>query len=613
MFHATPSPRPSTRRTAFHTLAAAAATLAFAVPSTASTTGVTQHAAKDPRIAVPGSRPAGANQHPLAGTSLSPYYSATGLVTLSIDALGTNDPAGGEIRVNKPSDSATVRAAYLMAASTGFCSCGIGTGEVSLAGNPITWDLGIPNTIFSNNYIADVTGIVAGIVNPAPAGLTNLHVDETNTLDVDGEILAVVFDDPTLTQNFTAVVFFGAQNVLGDDFAITLADPADPTNPDYKLDLSLGISYSYQTDQVQVQFSLVDVDGQRMTSSAGGQDDGQAENGALITAGGIGDSNANPADPNAPPADDRYDDELYDLRPFVNTGDTLINLHTINPSNDDNIMFAGLVVSGAAVVGEGVVLTPIAATNPVGSVHTVTATLVTDLGDPITGREVDFAVLTGPNAGTNGSVTSDLNGQAQFSYTGLVVGEDTIQASFLNEQSLRIYSNIVTKDWTLFTAFCFGDNKGFPCPCGNNGAPGNGCANSDHPGGANFFASGVASIANDSLVLTCKDQHASSLTLFWQGDTQIDPIQHGDGIRCVSGLRRLYRAKNQHEDTVSAPPGTGQDENASVSQRSAALGDPLSAGATRYYFATYRDPVDFACVFPATMNDSNAIAIIWVP
>jgi len=350
-----------------------------------------------------------------------------------------------------------------------------------------------------------------------------------------------------------------------------------------------------------------------MTSSAGGEDDGEQANGALITAGGIGDSNTNPPDPNGDPTSARYDDELYDLKPFVNTGDTLINVHTINPSNDDNIMFAGLLVSGAAVVGEGAILTPVSATNPVGSSHTVTATLVTDLGDPIVGRNVDFDVLTGPNAGTNGSAITDINGQATFTYTGYVVGTDTIQASFLNSQNVTIYSNIVTKDWTLFTAFCFGDSKGSPCPCGNNGSPGNGCANSDHPGGANFFASGVASISTDTMVLTCKDQHASSLTLFWQGDTQISPISHGDGLRCVSGLRRLYRAKNQHEDTVSAPPGTGSDEAVSVSQRSANLGDPLSPGSTRYYFATYRDPVEFACPFPATVNDSNAIAIIWTP
>ena len=603
------SHRPSTWRPALHTLAAAAAAFGFALPTAASS--VVQHAQR-PRLEVPGTMPAGANHHQLGTTALSPYYSATGLVNLSIDAIGTNDPNGGDVQVDKPAATATVRAAYLMAASRGGCGCGIANGDVALAGNPITWDATVPNSIFANNYIADVTAIVAPIVDPAPVGLVNIHVNETFTTDVDGEILAVVFDNPTLTKNFTAVIFFGAQNIAGDDFAITLADPAAPLDPDYKLDMSLGITFGFQSSTVTNQVSLVDVNGQRMTSSAGGQDDGADENGALITAGGIGDSNANPADPNAPPTDDRYDDELYDLKPFVNTGDTLINVHTINPSNDDNIMFAGLLVSGAAVVGEGAILTPISATNPVGAPHTVTAALVTDLGDPIVGRNVDFNVLSGPNAGVSGSGITDVNGEATFTYTSFLVGLDTIQASFLNSQNVTVYSNTVTKTWELFVAFCFGDGKG-ACPCANNGSPGNGCANSDHPGGANFFATGVASIANDTLLLTCKDQHASSLTLFWQGDFTIPPITHGDGIRCVAALRRLYRAKNAHSDIVSAPPGTGTEEAVSVSQRSAAVGDPLSAGFTRFYFATYRDPANFACPVPATMNDSNAIQIIWTP
>jgi hypothetical protein len=560
---------------------------------------------------VPGTGPV-STREALGGASLAPVYSATGLVRLSVDALGTNDPSGGIVQVDKAA-GATVRAAYLMAASTGFCSCTIPDGAITLAGNPIAWDGTVANAIFSNNYIADVTGIVAPIVDGAPAGLVDLSVAESDTGSVDGVILAVVLDDLSLSQNFTAVIFFGAQNIAGDDFAISLADPADPLNPDYKLDLSLGISFGFQDQFTTNQISTVDVNGTRMTSSAGGQADGVADNGVLMTAGGIGDSNANPADPNAPPDSDRYDDELYDLKPFVTAGDTLINVHTVNPSNDDNILFAGLVVSGAAVVGEGAILTPVSASNPTGTDHTVTATLVTTIGDPIVGRQVDFEVLSGPNVGLTGNDVSDVNGEATFTYSSILEGTDTIQASFLNGQGATVTSNTVTKEWHLYETFCVGDDKGVPCPCANNGNPGNGCANSDHPSGANLSADGIASLGNDTLVFTVKDQHAGSLTLLWQGDKEIAPLAQGDGLRCLNGLRRMYRAKNAHVEIVSFPPGTGPDETVSVSVRSANLGDPLSPGSVRGYFATYRDPANFACPVPATMNNTNAVRIVWAP
>jgi hypothetical protein len=83
--------------------------------------------------------------------------------------------------------------------------------------------------------------------------------------------------------------------------------------------------------------------GTRLTSAAGGFDDGIRTDGGLITAGGIGDSNANPGDPfdiNA------ADDELYSLVPFLETGDTSFTIFTVNPSNDDNIFFMGLRLKG---------------------------------------------------------------------------------------------------------------------------------------------------------------------------------------------------------------------------------------------------------------------------
>ncbi|MDD1732306.1 MAG: hypothetical protein CG440_113, partial [Methanosaeta sp. NSM2] len=165
----------------------------------------------------------------------------------------------------------------------------------------------------------------------------------------DGELLVVIFDDPAQTTDNTIILNFGAQNTTGDDFNISPAKPIDLNDPNLALEFSLASSYSYQEGGMQ-QFSIVDVNGQRMTSWAGGDDDGTgpSSNGELFTVGGLDDSTDNPADPNGQ-GDKRYDDELYTLLPFVSNGDTNIVVQTLNPSNDDNLLFAGLFLRSVLV------------------------------------------------------------------------------------------------------------------------------------------------------------------------------------------------------------------------------------------------------------------------
>src|SRR5205823_3032987 len=115
----------------------------------------------------------------------------------------------------------------------------------------------------------------------------------------------------------------------------------------------------------------------------------------------------------------RDDDELYDLRPFVSPGDTELTVATSNPSNDDNIFFAAFVLqNAAAVVGEGIVLTPVSASHEVGERHILTATAQDALGNLLPGREVTFEILSGPHAGVSGTATTDARGIAQFTYAG---------------------------------------------------------------------------------------------------------------------------------------------------------------------------------------------------
>jgi hypothetical protein len=286
-------------------------------------------------------------------------------------------------------------------------------------------------------------------IDAAAAGRIDFSITEMiSSLDIEGCVLAVIFDDPGETTDNTVVLLFGAQDVAGDTFAIGLAEPIDLGDPNLALDFSLGISYGAQGCATG-QYSQVDVNGVRLTTSAGGEDDGVCDNGALITVGGLDDSNANPADPYATPSGDpRIDDELYDLKPFVKTGDTSITVYTLNPSVDDNIFFAALfLASTTAVVGEGIVLSPASATNPVGSSHTVVAKVQNDLGEPVVDREVTFEIVSGPHAGLTHKADTNADGKAGFTYTGTAAGTDVIIASFIDSHGDRVYSNKVTKVW----------------------------------------------------------------------------------------------------------------------------------------------------------------------
>lgn len=377
---------------------------------------------------------------------LNGHYTTTGRIALSVDGLGTLNPSGW-VQVLKPA-GATVRAAFLAAATTGFSGAIIPNGAVTLDGAPVTWDSNVPNTIGSRNYLADVTALVAPTLNAAPAGLLNLTVGEgALSSKIDGSILAVVFDDPAQATDRTISLFFGALDVNGDAFNIGLAEPARPGDAAYVLDLSLGISFGFQDPTTRNQISRIDVNGTRMTSSAGGQDDGQSSDGALVTVGGLGDSHADPADPLAPPTNFDADDELYDLKPFVKEGDQLIRVTTVNPSLDDNIFFAALLMSGSALVNEGVVLTPNSATGLVGEPQQVTAILQSDDGARIPNRPVSFRVISGPHAGRTGGGVTGASGEVDFGYVGLDTGTDAIEASFVNNAGSPVVSNPVTRAW----------------------------------------------------------------------------------------------------------------------------------------------------------------------
>jgi hypothetical protein len=384
---------------------------------------------------------------PAAHASLDVFYSAVGNLALSTDATGTNG-GSGTVQVDKPA-GATVKKAFLFAASTGTSGFTPPDGEVQIDGEPVRWDVDpahvVSTDISSVNVVADVTSLVDGKIAAASPGRIDFTVTETDTFQMDGEILAVVFDDPAAAPR-TIVLLYGTQSTDGDHFAIGLANALKPSS---RVVMSLGISYGFQQAG---QYSQVDVDGTRLTTSAGGQDDGAGENGALITVGGLDDSTDDPADPFA--VDDcdaapRCDDELYDLKPFVASGDTSIDVDTLNPSNDDNILFAAFDLSAtSAVVGKGVVLTPSGTTSQVGTTHAITALAQDEKGLPEIGRVVTLDVVSGPNAGRRMTANSGVDGKARFSYSSSKTGTDTIEASFKDTDGSQYGSNDATHTWT---------------------------------------------------------------------------------------------------------------------------------------------------------------------
>lgn len=108
-------------------------------------------------------------------------------------------------------------------------------------------------------------------------------------------------------------------------------------------------------------------------------------------------------------------------------------------------------IGGAnVIVPTNVTLTPPSATNPVGSPHTVTATVLDNNNNPLPGTLVNFSV-TGANAGATGTCTppscrTDAAGQVSFTYTGTNVGNDTITACFTNQAGSMVCTT-ASKTW----------------------------------------------------------------------------------------------------------------------------------------------------------------------
>ena len=116
---------------------------------------------------------------------------------------------------------------------------------------------------------------------------------------------------------------------------------------------------------------------------------------------------------------------------------------------DGSIGTPYILARGVEVISD-IDLAPETDTNPVGTPHTLTATVVTG-GVPVAGTGVTFKVIDGPHVGTTGVAVTNASGIATFSYTGTTIGTDTIEATFVDSLERTQRSNRVTKEWVAPT------------------------------------------------------------------------------------------------------------------------------------------------------------------
>ncbi len=191
----------------------------------------------------------------------------------------------------------------------------------------------------------------------------------------------------------------------------------------------------------------------------------------------------------------------------------------------------------------------------------------------------------------------------------LVVGCSSLAVQFRNCSRIRArvlytYCDVGTPG----ASFCAGDNLDplvtTPCPCGNFGAPGRGCANSANGSGALLTASGCAVAAPDTITLSASAMSGTSAVTFLKGDLSTAAgVPFFDGVRCVDGtLIRL--ASNPSAGGASSYPLAGQQP---LSVRGAT---PIGSGLTGYYQASYRNASTVFCP-PGTANITNGYRIVW--
>jgi hypothetical protein len=135
------------------------------------------------------------------------------------------------------------------------------------------------------------------------------------------------------------------------------------------------------------------------------------------------------------------------------------------------------------------------------------------------------------------------------------------------------------------TPYCLGDGTAGACPCGNPGAPGEGCANSTGQGGL-LSTTGTASVAADDLQFSAMRLPPSQGAILFAGQNSLaggTGLVFGDGLRCAGGaVRRLGIRVADSAGRAAWGPGL-------------ALSGGFLPGQTRRFQVWYKDPQPSPC------------------
>ena len=174
------------------------------------------------------------------------------------------------------------------------------------------------------------------------------------------------------------------------------------------------------------------------------------------------------------------------------------------------------------------------------------------------------------------------------------------------------------------TDFCVPGQSGvMACPCNNPPAgTGKGCMNfgpSTAGTSSALAASGTASLAADSVQLMATGTNDQVLCVFLQGTSSLGTgLPYGAGVMCIpiGGQKMLYHGQagtGEPMGQITRP----QPTDPTVSARSAALGDTITAGSSRFYMVGYRDKdarlAGHCGSSLSTKNSTQGVEVAWGP
>jgi len=155
-------------------------------------------------------------------------------------------------------------------------------------------------------------------------------------------------------------------------------------------------------------------------------------------------------------------------------------------------------------------------------------------------------------------------------------------------------------------AYCFGDGTGAVCPCGANGSPGEGCANTSGVGGAVLTASGNAYIGGDTFQLLVSGIPGAKAGLCVKGSALLSGGNGnvvGDGLLCTSPQKRSQVIVSDARGNVTMSDWRVQPFGT--------FPGVANVGAPTYYQWWYRDPANTCS--GSGFNFTNAWGVTWQP